>query len=434
MRQVFGENLIRAAQYWMRDSRGARREIVNNGGMSNLGQDTVLVAGGGIGGLSAALALGRRGWTVRVLEREPQFGAIGYGIQLGPNVFPMFERLGVAEEVLEKALMPGNIWMYDAMDGEPVVRIPTGVAFRERFKAPYIVIHRVDLHNVLMAACAQVESIHLDENAEVVQFEDRGVSVVAYTRDGRRIQGTCLIGADGLRSRVREQMIGNSDPQLIGYVAHRAVVPIEQAPQGIPLGDVMLWGGPGFHIVNYPLREGRDFNIVAVFRTDTFGSKGSVEDYRAEIEATYSGVHPAMRQMIGMVDLNRRWPIGDRTPERGWSKGRVVLLGDAAHAALQSLAQGACMAIEDAVILAALIDVSEGKFELAFRRFEHLRLMRTARVQLEGRYLWNMFYHTGGLEADVRNQIQRMRSDEDVYQCLDWIYEFQDVPEKLDSL
>ncbi len=396
-----------------------------------MSKGTVLIAGGGIGGLSAALALGRRDWTVHVLERENQFGAIGYGIQLGPNVFAMFDRLGITDAVLAKSIIPDNVWMYDALDGEPIVRIAITDEFKARFSAPYIVIHRVDLHDILMAACKNITTIHLDENADVVSYTDTGEGVRVATADGRDFNGDMLIGADGLRSKIREQMVGSSEPDLIGYVAHRVVVPIDKAPENIPKGDVILWGGPGFHIVNYPLKRDNLFNIVAVFRTDTFSQKGDADSYRAELLATYADAHPTMRDMIAMVDLERRWPIGDRLPSRGWSEGRVVLIGDAAHAALQSLAQGACMAIEDAVILAALIDVADGKFEQAFREFESRRLLRTARVQLEGRYMWNTFYHNEGIEADVRNQIQRARSHADVYRCVEWLYRSQAVPERL---
>ena len=395
---------------------------------------TVLIAGGGIGGLSAALALAKRGWDVRVLEREPQFGAIGYGIQLGPNVFAMFDRLGITEAVMEKAIVPGNLWMYDAYDGKPVLQVPINQRFKQRYGADYIVIHRVDLHNILTAACAAQSNVHLDESADILRYEDRGDSVRVSTADGRAFDGEILIGADGLRSRVREQMVGTSEPDLIGYVAHRAVVPISEAPEGIPLDDVMLWGGAGFHIVNYPLRGGDVFNIVAVFRTSTFSEKGDIEAYRAELTETYKDAHPVMRQMIGMVNLERRWPIGDRLPRKGWSDGRVVMLGDAAHAALQSLAQGACMAIEDAIVLSALIDVSEGDFPAAFQQFEQERLLRTARVQLEGRYMWNTFYHTEGLEAQVRNQVQRARTEDDVFRCVDWLYGGIAVPERLEPL
>lgn len=392
---------------------------------------TILIAGGGVGGLATALALGRKGWAVKVLEQAPQFGAIGYGIQLGPNVFSMFERLGLTDAVMEKAIVPENVWMFDAMDGERVTRVHIGPEFLKRYGHPYIVIHRVDLHEVLMAACRAVPSISLDENAQVMSYTDHGDRVSVTLANGAVVDGDILIGADGLRSRVREQMIGTSEPELIGYVAHRTIVPIADAPKDIPLDDVMLWGGPGFHIVNYPLRDKSMFNIVAVFRTDTFAQKGDTESYRAELQHTYRNAHPAMRQMIAMMDLERRWPIGDRAPQKGWSQGRVVLLGDSAHAALQSLAQGACMAFEDAVVLGELVDLCAGDYPAAFRQFERERLTRTARVQLEGRYMWNIFYHTEGIEAQVRNEAYRPRTDAEVYKCLDWLYFAPEIPVSL---
>jgi 2-polyprenyl-6-methoxyphenol hydroxylase-like FAD-dependent oxidoreductase len=389
---------------------------------------TIIIAGGGVGGLASAIALGRKGADVRVLEQAPQFGAIGYGIQLGPNVFSMFDRLGLREAVLAHSILPKNVWMFDALDGKPVTAVETGPEFVARYGSPYIVIHRVDLHNCLTEACRGLPNVHLDENAQVTGFVDDGAGITVSLADGRTVRGDLLIGADGIRSRVRAEIIDDGDPELIGYVAHRTIVPIEKAPSGVPLGDVVLWGGPGFHIVNYPLRDASIFNIVAVFRTDTFSQKGDVETYRAELQATYADAHPAMREMIAMMDLERRWPIADRSPRRGWSKGRAVLLGDAAHATLQSLAQGACMAIEDAVVLAELLEIHGSDFATAFARFEQERLLRTARVQLESRYMWNIFYHTEGVEAQVRNEAYRARSREDVYACLDWLYHPIEMP------
>jgi len=392
---------------------------------------TILIAGGGVGGLSVALALGLKGWRVRVLEQAPQFGAIGYGIQLGPNVFPMFERLGLTESIMARSIVPNDVWMFDAMDGQPVTRVHIGPEFLARYGHPYIVIHRADLHDALTQACRQVPSIELDENAQVTGFEETFDGVSVQLADGRSVEGALLIGADGLRSRVRAQIMGDTEPDLIGYVAHRTIVPIDQAPEGVPLDDVVLWAGPGFHIVNYPLRDKSVFNIVAVFQTETFAQKGDVETYRAELQHTYRDAHPAMRKMIAMMNLERRWPIADRPPQRGWSKGRAVLLGDAAHATLQSLAQGACMAIEDAVVLAELLDLCGGDYPAAFDRFERERLLRTARVQLESRYMWDIFYHTGGVEAQVRNEAQRGRTDEDVYKCIDWLYIAPEPPTSL---
>ena len=311
---------------------------------------------------------------------------------------------------------------------KPSTRVRTDADFVQRYGNPYVVIHRVDLHNLLVAQCLKYPAIHLDENAAVTSFEDFGDHVVVLMQDGRRVEGAFVVGADGIRSRLRTLMIGDGDPTMIGYVAHRTIVPIDQAPVGVNRQDVALWGGPGFHIVHYPLRDNALFNIVAVFRTDTFSQKGDVESYRAELQATYKDAHPAMRDMIAMLDLERRWPIGDREPRRGWSQGRAVLIGDAAHATLQSLAQGAGMAIEDSVIFAQCVKLADGDHPRAFKAFEKLRLARTARVQYESRFMWNYFYHTDDVESEARNAAYRARSDEDVWLCLDWLYKGAAVP------
>jgi salicylate hydroxylase len=341
----------------------------------------------------------------------------------------MMSRLGLRDEVIAASVLPNRVMMIDAFDGEPVTVVDTGADFRARYHGhPYMVIHRVDLHNILVAACKTYDNIHLDEDAAVTGYEDKGDHVVVMSADGRRFEGAIVIGADGIRSQLRKSIMGDSDPAQTGYVAHRTIVPIEKAPKGVPLDDVVLWGGEGFHIVHYPLRNKTMFNIVAVFETQTYAEKMETEAYRAELERTYMHSHPAMREMVKMLDLERRWPIGDRKPQRGWSKGRVVLMGDAAHATLQSYAQGAGMAIEDAIVLAALIDGCKGDFASAFKSFESERLLRTARIQLESRTLWTHYYHLGSIDAQVRNAKERARSREDVWSCLDWIYDGIRVP------
>ncbi|HEY6254929.1 MAG TPA: FAD-dependent monooxygenase [Xanthobacteraceae bacterium] len=382
----------------------------------------ILIVGGGLGGLSAALALGRSGWRVRVLEEAPAFGAIGYGIQLGPNVFPMFERLGVAAAVLQQASLPPAVVMLDALDGEEVARIPTGDSFRRRFKHPYIIIHRIDLHQVLLDACRASPNITLVPSARVFAIEDDGAQVRVRTEDGASHAGAAVIGADGLGSRVRAQLHNEGPPRLVGYVAHRTIVPMARVPDGVPREEVVLWGGPGYHIVHYPLRHGSVFNIVAVFRTSTYADKGDARSHRAELERTYGDAHPAMQALLALMDLERRWAISDRDPIRHWHKGRAVLLGDAAHPTLQSLAQGACMAIEDAVCLAELINLTRGDFELAFRQYEAARLVRTARVQLESRTLWE-FYHAAGIARDVRKLTVADWSEAHMFDCLAWLYD-----------
>jgi salicylate hydroxylase len=391
--------------------------------------DPILIVGGGLGGLTTALALARRGIASRVLEGAPEFGAIGYGIQFGPNVFHVFDPLGLTEAVMEKADCPPSVMMRDALTGDVLVSIPTGASFRARFTHPYIIIHRIDLHNVLLDACRNAPEIELVPDAMVTAFEDRGETVAATTADGRSFTGTALVGADGIRSVFRAKLVGDGEPRPIGYVAHRTIVPMSELKAAdVHRHEVVLWSGPGFHIVHYPLRHGTLFNIVAVFRTSTHAEKHDLASHRAELEHTYRDAHPAMRALIAMIDFSWRRPIGDRDPVRHWSKGRVVLLGDAAHAPLQSLAQGACMAFEDGLCLGELIHGSQGDYAAAFRRFEAARLLRTARVQLESRALWP-FYHAEGIARDVRNETVTRWDETHMFDCLAWLYDGAPLPQ-----
>ena len=389
----------------------------------------ILIAGGGLGGLAAALALGRKGLAVRVLEQAPKFAPIGYGIQLGPNVFPMFDRLGISAAVMRDATIPRNILMLDALSGEEVTHIPTGPKFRARFTHPYIIIHREDIHRVLIEACAAVPAITMEGGAGVADFEetdDGGVRVVL--EDGRRVEGAALIGADGLRSAVRARLVTEGEPQPIGYVAHRTIVLMDALAAHIPYREeVVLWGGPGFHIVHYPLRHGTLFNVVAVFRTATFAERLDPAAYAAEVRKTYQDAHPVMKTLTDMMDLERRWIIADRDPIRHWGRGRVTLLGDAAHPVLQSFAQGACMAIEDGVVLGELVALAGGDLAQAFACYQKNRLLRTARLALESRAIWG-FYHAEGIARDVRNDTCARWSEDDVFCCLAWLYDGVALP------
>jgi len=381
----------------------------------------ILIVGGGLGGLTTALALGHKGWRVRVLEQAPEIEPIGYGIQLGPNVFHMLDRLGLSDAVLAQSHFPSACVWLDAEDGVEIERVPTGAALRRRFRHPYVVVHRADLHHALLDACARVPTIELRPSTAVHGFEDHDGHVRVLTDRGK-IEGAAIVGADGLRSRIREQLFGDGEPHAIGYVAHRTVLPMTQVPAQVRRDDVCLWAGPGFHIVHYPLRRGELFNLVAVFRTPTYAEKLDLPAYVAEIKRSYQTAHPVMQTLLGLMDFERRWVIADRDPIRRWSKGRVTLLGDAAHPALQSLAQGACMAIEDGVCLAELIELAGGDHAAAFQRYQAARLVRTARLQLECRYLWDIF-HADGLARDVVRQTYAERSDADVYRCLAWLYD-----------
>jgi 3-hydroxybenzoate 6-monooxygenase len=240
-------------------------------------KDPILIVGGGLGGLT-------------VLEGEPSFGAIGYCIQFGPNVFHVFDRIGVSDAVLQKADLPPAVLMIDALTGNEVTRVPTGPSFRSRFKYPYIILHRIDLHNVLPDACQRDPLITLVPDAMVTRFDD---SVTVTTEDGRSFEGVALIGADGIRSRTRAQLFNDGDPRPNGFTGFRTIVPMGEVTADVQRDIVALRGGPGFRIVHYPgfrivhypLRHGTLFNIVAVFRRSTHSERGDVSAYRAVANA-----------------------------------------------------------------------------------------------------------------------------------------------------
>jgi 3-hydroxybenzoate 6-monooxygenase len=394
-------------------------------------REPILIVGGGLGGLTTALALSRRSCPARVLEGAPEFGAIGYGIQFGPNVFHVFDRLGLIEQVLAVADSPAAVVMRDALDGKELVRIPTGTTLRERFKYPYIIIHRVDLHNVLLDACRHSDAIELVADALVTDFEDRGDGVAVTTADGRTFSGSALVAADGVRSLFRAKLVGDGDPRPTGYAALRTIVPMAEVKVDTPRDSVVLWGGPGYHLIHYPLRRSSQFNIVAVYRTSTHAEKAEAATCRSELELIYRDAHPSVRALNAMMDFRWRRSVADRNPIRHWHKGRIVLIGDAAHAPLQSLAQGACMAIEDGLCLAESIYEAANDFTAAFRRFQALRLTRTARVQLESRAIWDWLLHAEGIARDVRNTTVVDWDESHMLSCLSWLYSGAPMPTKI---
>jgi salicylate hydroxylase len=317
--------------------------------------------------------------------------------------------------------------MLDSIDGEAIVRIPTGAAFVQRFKYPYVVLHRVDLHRVLLEACKAIQTIELLPTTKVNGFEDNGDKVRLFTTN-TTIEGAAIIAADGLRSIVRQQLLNEGEPRMVGYVAHRTIIPMAQLNADVRREESVLWSGPGYHLVHYPLRDFALFNMVAVFKTPTYADRGDAADYRAEVDRTYRDSHPAMKALIAMTDVGRRWAISDRDPIRHWSAGRVALLGDAAHPTLQSLAQGACMAIEDAVCLTELIDRSRGDFLSAFQQYSKARYIRTARVQYESRFMWDHLYHVDNIARDVMRTSYAHKTDDELYSCLAWLYDGFPLP------
>ncbi len=386
-----------------------------------------IVVGGGLGGLATALALGQQGRKVRLLEQSAEIAPIGYGVQIGPNVLPVLDRLGLADATREAAYLPEDLLLLDAYGGEQLFRIPLRTeAFQARYPAPYIAIHRVDLHEILLKACRALPNVDLNQATTVTGFSQTE-DVVRVETSGGIVEGSALIAADGLRSRLRTQLHPQDTWRDTGYVAHRTIVRSSDAPESMRARTgVTMHTGEDFHVIFYPLRGATEINIVGVFKVPADVDNDGIA-YRERIARMIARAQPQVHDVVSVLDLERRWSISDRHPVRGWSQGRVTLLGDSAHATLQSLAQGAGMALEDALAVSRCMAQCPDDPAQAFKRFERERFVRTARVVLESRSLWHT-YHCGGVDAQVRDQQLQERTPEDYYRCLDWLWNPQPTP------
>ncbi|SIQ37907.1 3-hydroxybenzoate 6-monooxygenase [Pseudacidovorax sp. RU35E] len=380
----------------------------------------VLVAGGGIGGIAAALALVRRGFDVMVLEQAAQLGEIGAGIQLGPNAFAAFDALGIGEIARGRAVYTDEMVMHDALDETLVGRIPTGEAFRQRFGNPYAVIHRADVHGSLLEGAHATGRVEIATATQVQRIaqDDEGVTVVSS--DGRTFRGCALIGADGVKSAVRRQYVGD-DARVSGHVVYRAVVDRADFPPDLQWNAASIWVGPNCHLVHYPLRGGEQYNVVVTFHSREQEEWSVREGSREEVQSYFEGICARARQLIDLPKDWKRWATADREPIGQWVFGRAALLGDAAHPTLQYLAQGACMAMEDAVTLGEALRVNDNQWDRAFALYQRSRVARTARVVLSAREMGRIF-HAKGVERLVRNDLWKGRTPERFYDAMEWLY------------
>ena len=383
--------------------------------------EPVLIVGGGIGGLAAALALGNAGYRTKIIERAATFEEIGAGIQFGPNGFKMLERLGLRDAADHLAVFPDDLMMMDSVTEREVTRIPVGAPFRQRFGYPYALIHRADLHGVLLDACHGSDRVTFCPDETVERIDDDGEQVRAVTTRGVHV-GSALIGADGIWSRVRETLVGDGRPRVSGHIAYRAVLPIEDVPEEFRKNAMILWAGPKNHLVQYPLRGGKLFNLVAVFHSDAYDEGWNTKGDPAELHRRFDGTCATVQTLLGKIDSWRMWVLCDRDPVKNWSRGRTTLLGDAAHPMLQYLAQGACMAIEDGVVLADAMTAADGDVVAAFQAYQEARYLRTGKCQMMAR-LYGEFYHADGVKRELRNQMLAGRTPEQSFESVAWLYE-----------
>jgi 2-polyprenyl-6-methoxyphenol hydroxylase-like FAD-dependent oxidoreductase len=380
----------------------------------------VLIVGGGIGGLAAALALAREGLSVVVFEQAQAIGEIGAGIQLGPNAFAAFDALGVGDRARERAVYTERMVLMDAIDEAEVASLAVGDAFRRRFGNPYAVIHRADVHRLLHEGVEATDRIAFHTATRVERIELDGDGVAVLDQHGRRHAGSALVGCDGVRSVVRQQLVG--DPvRVSGHVVYRAVVDAVDFPADLAWNAPVVWAGPDCHLVHYPLRHGEQYNVVVTFHSDRAETWGVTEGSREEVTRFFRGIGARPRQLLDLPKRWTRWSTADREPIARWSFGRATLLGDAAHPMLQYLAQGACMALEDAVTLARAVRHHADDWPTALARYERSRVARTARVVLSAREMGRI-YHAKDVERLVRNDLWRGRSPERFHDALEWLY------------
>jgi salicylate hydroxylase len=382
-----------------------------------------IIAGGGIGGLSTALALAQRGLPVLVLEKAPVLGEIGAGIQLGPNAFHCFDALGIGDAARAMAVFIDKLRLMDAMSGEEITHIPLDAPFRRRFGNPYAVVHRGDLHGVFLKACRANDRIELRTSSAVVGYQQDATTVTARLASGDTVQGAALVGADGLWSKIRKQMVGDGPPRVSGHTTYRSVIPTEMMPEDLRWNAATLWAGPKCHIVHYPLSGWKVFNLVVTYHNHAPEPVAGKPCSEAEVMQGFEHIHPRAQAIIRHGRDWKYWVLCDRDPVDRWVDGNVALLGDAAHPTLQYFAQGACMAMEDGVALAEAVAAHPGRLSAALESYRARRVLRTARVQLQSRAIGDHIYHPAGTHAALRNAIMRGKTAAQWYDELAWLYD-----------
>nr|WP_295773868.1 FAD-dependent monooxygenase [Rhodoferax sp.] len=363
----------------------------------------ILIAGGGIGGLAAALACSRAGWPVQLVERAQSFDEVGAGIQMGPNVVRLLQGWGLEQSLKQVAAFPDVLRVRSATSSAALGCLRLGERTRALYGAPYTTIHRADLHRMLLCALVQQGSTALHAGQRLVSFVDTGSVVHLHTDAGLQLEGGALVGADGLWSSVRQQLLlQDSAPRVTGHLAYRALVRQADLPAALRSQEITVWLGARLHVVQYPVRGGDYLNVVAIVEGAVVGG-GNVQDWdhathARDLQAAMGSTCPALQDLVAAIQTWRLWALCDRPPMAGaheQAQGRVALLGDAAHPMRPYMAQGAGMAIEDAACLQAVLSGPQQSMAERLQRYAQQRWQRNARVQARSVRNGQIFHATG---------------------------------------